>query len=81
MWVTAIERLQEDDAGELCCLRQEDPEGFVPSRANQQVRSTGDPPCGDERFKDVLTYVESISKEQKLRATFTVEGDEVVVSP
>ena len=37
--------------------------------------------AGDERFKDVLTYVESISKEQKLRATFTVEGDEVVVSP
>ena len=35
---------------------------------------------GDERFKDVVTYVESISKEQKLRATFTVEGDEVVVS-
>jgi poly-gamma-glutamate synthesis protein (capsule biosynthesis protein) len=35
----------------------------------------------DERFNDVVKYVELISREQKLRATFTVEGDEVVVSP
>ena len=52
---------------------------FVPALINE----CGQPEilrAGDDRFNDVVTYMEYVSRDQKLNARFVVEGDEVVIS-